>query len=434
MSDGAWATWETTMQRRDLAEPSTGEPAAAAPKRAPDPRQGTLRRRPGDGPLRLGRITLLLIGLACLLLTVTPGGRAATRAALLLPALIGASEPAPLLIAGDPVRHTQTVISSADGPVYLDIYTPTTPTPLIPGAREGLLLIPGVGDNRGVPQLVNLADSLARSGVVAMAMTTNSLINYTLAPETVDAVVQATRALQAYPSVGHGRVGIVGFSAGGSLGVLAAADPRLRGALAFVTSFGGYYDARALLRDLGRRALRTNGRLVPWQPDPVPIQTLASTLAQALSSQDSAILRSGFNTLNGLSLSPADQAQLSPPALAAYHLLVGDQPNRVAANLATLEPVAGPLLSRLSPSAAIEAIATSGAPVYLLHDQSDRYVPFTESRDFAAALTARRAPHQFVAFTIFAHVEVRSGLGVGQEVHDGWALYRVLMAVLAPST
>lgn len=402
-------------------------PASVTALRAPG---GETRRR---GWRSMGvfaaRSVLALALLVSALLSMTPGGRAATRAALLLPALVAATEPAPLLLAGDPIRHTQTVIGSQDGSVYLDIYAPTSPTPAIPGAREGLLLIPGVGDNRSVAQLVNLAQSLARSGAVAMAMTTDTLINYELAPTTIDAVVAATLALQRYPGVGRGHVGIIGFSAGGSLGALAAADPRIRDTLAFALSFGGYYDAPSLLRALGQRALMVDGKLTPWNPDPVPVQTLANTLGQTLTDNDRTLLTSGFNVVNGLELARADQARLSAPAQAAYHLLTGDEPAGVDANLAALPAQAQTLLRTLSPSSVIMRLH---APIYLLHDQSDIFVPFTQSRDFAAALARAGHPHKFVEFSIFAHVEVKSGLGVGQIAHDGWSLYLILLAALAP--
>ncbi len=391
------------------------------------PTQATSGKRRGWRRIAalLARGALALVFSVSLLLSATPTGRAAVRAAALLPALLTGTEAAPLLVAGDPIRHTRNVILSQDGSVYLDIYAPTSPTPPIPGAREGLLLISGVGDNRAVPQFVNLAQSLARSGVVAMTMTTDSLMSYTLVPATIDAVVQATLALQHTPGVAH--VGIVGLSAGGALGALAAADPRIRDTLAFTLSFGGYYDATSMLREMGQRALDVDGKLVAWQPDPVPIQALANTIAQTLPASDRTLLVSGFNTVNGLDLSPADQAQLSPAGQATYHLLIGDQPTQTSANLAALPPAGQALLVSLSPSSVIGQIR---APVYLLHDQSDIYVPFTQSRDFAAALTRLGHAHKFVEFSIFQHVEVKSGLGIGQTLHDGWALYQVLLATL----
>jgi len=402
--------------------PTTSAPTQATAQATSGKRRGWRRIA-----TLLARGALALTFIISLLLSATPTGRAAVRAAVLLPALLTGTEAAPLLVAGDPIRHTRNVILSQDGSVYLDIYAPTSPAPPIPGAREGLLLISGVGDNRAVPQFVNLAQSLARSGVVAMTMTTDSLMSYTLVPATVDAVVQATLALQHTAGVAPAHVGIVGLSAGGALGALAAADPRIRDTLAFTLSFGGYYDATSMLREMGQRALDVDGKLVAWQPDPVPIQALANTIAQTLPANDRTLLVSGFNTINGLDLSPANQAQLSPAGQAAYHLLTGDQPAQTAANLAALPPAGQALLVSLSPSSVVGQIH---APVYLLHDQSDIYVPFTQSRDFAAALTRLGRPHRFVEFSIFQHVEVKSGLGIGQTLHDGWALYQVLLATL----
>ena len=81
-------------------------------------------------------------------------------------------------------------------------------------------------------------------------------------------------------------------------------------------------------------------------------------------------------------LSMSDLAQLSPPAVAAYHLLEGDEPGQVDANIAALSPQMHALFGALSPSAILGQIKT---PVYLLHDRNDQFVPFTQSRDFAAA-------------------------------------------------
>src|SRR5262249_59225405 len=102
------------------------------------------------------RILLVLLFVAGLYLSLFPAGRADLRTTLLLPTLLGASEPAALTAADESVRHTQMIVPAPAGGVYLDVYAPTTPTPLVPGERGGVIMIPGVGDNRAVPQLVNL--------------------------------------------------------------------------------------------------------------------------------------------------------------------------------------------------------------------------------------------------------------------------------------
>ncbi|HKW21385.1 MAG TPA: hypothetical protein VJO13_08425 [Ktedonobacterales bacterium] len=411
------------------------EPAIESPgnAHAPDPRQNAapspLLMRLGTVGRWLARIVLLVAFLLGVGVTVIPQGRGALRAAMLLPALVSASQPSILMFNGDDVRHTSLIVQSQGGPVYLDVYEPAAPTPPIPGAREGVVIIPGVGDNRHEPQLINLAEAMARVGIVAMLMTTDTLIDYELLPKDADAVSQAVLRLQAWPGVGANRVGIVGFSAGGALASLAAAEPQMHGHIAFLTFFGGFFNAESLLADFGRRALNVDGQEQPWHPDPVPLQVLANTVATTLPAQESAILTSAFS--DGVSPLSSDQlAQISPSAQAAYHLLAGDQPDQAEVNVAALSPEMHTLLTALSPSSVVQDIT---APVYLLHDRSDIFVPFTQSRDFNAALDRLGKSHQFVEFSIFQHVEVKSGLGLGPLIGDGLRLYRVVYSLLEPS-
>jgi hypothetical protein len=123
------------------------------------------------------------LALLCVLgasLSVLPGGRAVYRAvyraALLLPAVITTSRTAPLVASAGSVSHTQLTLSSQGGAVFWDVYAPTDPVLVVPGAREGVIIIPGVGDNRPVPDLINLSTALARAGFVLMELTTPTLL------------------------------------------------------------------------------------------------------------------------------------------------------------------------------------------------------------------------------------------------------------------
>ncbi|MGZ3716002.1 MAG: alpha/beta hydrolase family protein [Ktedonobacterales bacterium] len=378
----------------------------------------------------LARILLVLIFVAGAFFSLVPTGRSAARTAVLLPALLGQRAPGILTVADEPIRHTQMSVPSQGGDVYLDVYAPTTPAPPVPGVRQGLILIPGVGDNRTVDQLVNLSSSLAHKGIVVMNMTTQTLIDYDLSAVDSDAVVQTYLALAHWPGVDARRIGIIGFSAGGTLGVLAAADPRIRDTISFITIFGGYYDATTLLRDYGRRALLIDGHLHKWTPDPVPLLVLGNAIADTLPANEASLLRSA-DWSKAAPLDANQVAQLSPPAQAAYHLLTGDEPNAADANIAALSLQMATLLQTLSPSAVITQVRTS---IYLLHDRNDVFVPFTQSRDFAAALTRLGHPHDFAEFDIFAHVEVRTGEGIGPLLRDGVTLFRIINELLLPAS
>jgi pimeloyl-ACP methyl ester carboxylesterase len=370
----------------------------------------------------LARMMLALVFVAGLFFSVIPIGRAATRALYVLPGVISASQSSFMELAAEPIQHIKKTIASSNGPVFLDIYQPGGPPPPIPGAREGVVVIPGVGDSRSDPQLVNFSESMARAGVVVMDMTTQTLLNYALSVKDADAVVQAALALARWPGVGAGRVGIIGFSAGDAPACFAAADARLRDRLAFMALFGGYFNTTDLLRDFGRRALDVDGTLQAWSPQYVPIQVLSDTIEPLLPSFEGQRLVNALAP-GGTPFTPDELATFSTDTLAVYHLLRGDEPGRVDADIAALSPPIHALLDALSPSRVIGQIR---APIYLLHDRSDQYVPFTESRDFAAALARIHHPYDFAEVGIFQHVEVKPGLNILQILGDGASLLRFL--------
>ena len=383
------------------------------------------KRRRGSTTARVLLALLFSVGF---FLSVLPLGRANVRAALLLPTLLMAAEPAPQTLIDEPVSHTQMTISASGGPVYLDVYAPTTPAPLIPGTRGGVIMIPGIGDNRTVPQLINLSQALAHAGLVVMDMTTPTLINYSLSAQDSDGVVQAFNVLAHWPGVSAKRIGLIGFSGGGPIICFAAADPRIRDQVAFIALFGSYFNATSLLRAIGQRAL--TGYVQPWQPNPFPLQVLANVISGTLPPSEGVRLQSAF-TPGGKSLTAKDLAQLSASTSAAYHLLAGDEADRVDANLAALPAQAHALFDELSVNRVIDQIR---APIYLLHDRSDTSIPFTESRAFAAALARIHHPYDLAEFGIFEHVQVRSDLAVGLLFSDGPRLFHVLSEVLLASS
>jgi hypothetical protein len=350
---------------------------------------------------------------------------------MLLPGLVAARQLGPIVANGEPIRHVSLTISSRGGPVYLDVWEPTPSPSPIPGTRQGVLIIAGVGDNRTTEQLVNLTESLARAGLVAMTMTSPTLIDYVLSPAETDATVQAFEALLHWPSVGATRAGILGFSAGNAPASLAAADPRIQRSVSFLTFFGGFYNARDLLADVGRRALLVDGKGQPWQPDPLPLSVLANTIAGTLSAKEGDAIRAAFDLHHPIPLTADQVAQLSSPAAAAYHLLAGDQRDQVQNNLDALSPQMQQLLQQLSPSSVVRQIR---APISLLHDQNDPFVPFTESVNFAAELARLNHPHTLVEFSIFQHTQVRSSLDIGSLLRDGPRLFRAIYASMLPST
>ena len=197
--------------------------------------------------------------------------------------------------------------------------------------------------------------------------------------------------------------------------------------MAWIRCFGGDFNTTTLLRTFGRRALDVNGQSQPWHPQYVPIEVLANTIAPLLPFDEGSRLMNALAP-GGTPLTPDELAQFSPDTVAVYHLLNGDEPAQTDANIASLAAPIRALLDQLSPDRVIGQIR---APIYLLHDRSDEYVPYTESIAFDAALNRLHHAHDFALFGIFQHVEVKSGEGLGPLVGDGAKLFHILYDVLS---
>lgn len=374
---------------------------------------------------RAAQVILAFLLCAGCFLSLFPWGRAVTRTSFLLPALLSASEPAPLAVAGEPVRLKRIILSSATGPVFLDIYEPTTPLPPIPGGREAIIDVAGAGDNRAIPQLVNLSEAFAHEGIVFVTVGTRSLFHYQVSAQDGEAVVQAFELMEHWPGVDPHHIGLLGFSVG-ALGVSSgAADSRIRDRVAFLGIFGGYSDVISLLRTFGKRAQQVDGQVQPWQPTPTPLYVLVSTVSSLLSPAELQILYKAFPSYSkiGPRLTVGQQDQLSSSTAAFYHLLEGDEPSNVERNLVALSPQMKALFSQLSPLSVIGSIR---APVHLLHDRNDPSVPFTQAQEFAEALARIHRPYDLAAYSIFLHTQVRSNLDLGQVLSDGSKLFQVL--------
>jgi hypothetical protein len=79
----------------------------------------------------------------------------------------------------------------------------------------------------------------------------------------------------------------------------------------------------------------------------------------------------------------------------------------------------------------VDGIST---PVYLLHDRHDTLVPFTESVNFASALSSRHHPYEYIEFSIFQHTTVSGSLDIGSVLRDTPRLFAAIHTALTPST
>ena len=150
--------------------------------------------------------------------------------------------------------------------------------------RPAVVLFVGIDTPRDYGPLVRLADGLARGGAVVLVPETPRLLDWRFDALEADSLVVAFEYLAQLPAVDDERIGFAGFSVGGSLALLAAADPRIQDRLAYVHAFGAYADAGELLAAATTQRVPATGE--PWVPDGVTRKVLQLKLLDWVTNED----------------------------------------------------------------------------------------------------------------------------------------------------
>ena len=375
------------------------------------------------------RVALLGLALGLLaLLAGTHPGRTAVRTLFFLPEMFPSTPLRPLTWISAAPRCEELTLPYADTEAIGDLCYPA-------GTEQhgGIVLSLGVHPlDRQDPFLVRLTDGLARTNMAVLRVQSPDLSAGRIVTREVDGLVAAFRALQGRSEVDPARVGLAGFSVGGSMSTVAAADPRIRDDVRLVYSFGGYYDAFAVLGAISDGYVRDGAVERAWTPHPWTVHVFAEQIVGALPEGEerdylTALLQAAHEERDGPDWEPpALPLPLSTVGQMVYDLVVGDGRVDGAALLAALPPATRDTFGQLSPAAHVAGLR---APLFVMHDVGDTLIPYTESRRLVESLPPD-VPRRYDEFHMFEHVYPRDPLAVLGFLPDLARLYGHLYSVL----
>ncbi len=325
------------------------------------------------------------------------------HAASLLVSTASDAPPTPLQLRDPPSVREVVYQTSTGRSAAADLYHPGR------GSRgPAVIVMPGVMRNvRAYPPLVRLADSFARAGYVVLVPEGLDYAHYRVLPDDIDALVAGFKWLARHESVDPARIGFVGLSVGGSLALVAAADSRIAGDVALVAAVGAYADLDVVLQAVTTGYARSNGVLNPFAADPLAWVVVRNTLVGNLpSTQDRALLFELFPgatpALDGAALTRLDTGLLTPAGRAVFDLFLNRDPGAAPDLVSRLRARLPDTLETISPSAHADSLR---APVMLLHDRGDSYVPAGESERLARRLSGQ-VPVRLTILDVLQHVEI----------------------------
>ncbi len=330
----------------------------------------------------------------------------------------------PVTWATDTPIHEQATIRYGDNNQYsmpIDIYRPGDGKP-----HGAMILSPGAPPlEPDDPRLIRLSGDIARAGFVMLVPFSPDLEDEMIYPREVDALVKEFQFLQQQPYVKQDKIGYIGVSVGSPLALMAAADSRINNDVAYVVSFGGYYNATDVLSAVTTDTISYDGTEESWTPDPHSVEVIDEQVINRLA--DGA--DRGLLTAALVDHKPdADKAlwQLTPEGRAAFNLLTNRDPTQVDALVSKLPPEPRQALSDLSLDGKLQGLR---AETFILHDTSDHFVPYTESRRLRDALQGQVKLH-FTEVDIFQHVEPTINRDAHVLITDSMKLYFHLYQIL----
>ena len=277
-----------------------------------------------------------------------------------------------------------------------------------PGGRAGIVLANGIEpEGRRYEPLVELAESLARVGIVVAVPYLVSYAQYRLEPNDVGRLRDTYRYLLDDVGVDPERSGFLGFSAGGSMAFVAAAEPGIGADVGFVALVGPYSDLERVVSFSTTGAYRPGTGIVRFQPEVLVWQVTRNTVLSGLTDRrERAILGQIFGGRSPAP-DPAVLAEypdlvLSEDGRAVFELFTNRDPDTVNGLIGRLPAGSRELLIGLSPASAAPTVE---ARILLMHEAGDPYFPLYESLVLVALMPGQSS---LISTSLVEHAVLRT--------------------------
>ena len=324
-------------------------------------------------------------------------------------------------------QRQQITYDRPDGLGAADIYS-------IPDGqrRAGLLVFLGANAaGRDDPDVVNFGQALARAGFAVMLSWSPTMgERNNVDPAEIDNLAWAFQHLRSQDYVDPARVGMAGFSVGGSFVMVAAANPHIRDNVAFVNSFGGYYDAPDFFRQIASNSkFRAGQPPEPWAIDPLTRRVFVNELIEVVSDPD----ERQFLTRRFVDNAAGDDDAAAPAVWSeqgnlSRRILAGTTPEQAAELFDQMPESFRQGLAAISPSVHLSQVR---AKLLIMHDVGDPLIPVGESRRLVQALRASGRPAaRYTETAIFDHVRPGSSGNLWELAKGAAQLYRHLYGII----
>lgn len=338
------------------------------------------------------------------LLAAWPPSRVTFQTLTLIPSLVEVG-PQPLALAAEPTHRIVHYEAPDGASLPADLWLPASASAESPVGA--IVFVSGVNDQgRAHPSLQRIGGAIARTGAAVFLPELPVFFDTKVDGSEVGRIVAAFDAVSRRPEVDAGRIGIMGVSVGGSLSLIAAADPAIADRVAWVGSFGAYSDLGELIPSVVSHQYRIDDELRDWMPALLVRQMVFGLVtAQVTDGRDHGYLYGAYDHLNNEGIHPLPKADIplrTDIGRAVEALILAETLPEAEAVLAAVPPERLTLLDEISP---LRHVAGIRARVYLMHDTGDRHIPYSHAHELLAAMEDAGVDVRLGEFRLFDHVQ-----------------------------
>ncbi|QQG43019.1 MAG: hypothetical protein HYW45_02290 [Candidatus Daviesbacteria bacterium] len=274
------------------------------------------------------------------------------------------------LITPSPI-HQQIKLETESGKVIGDLFIPSSP-----GSKSAVIVAMGVRtQEKDKPLILKFSQSMARLGYVTFWPRLEVLDKGQSLPEEPTTFVASFKYLESLKEVNKERISYAGFSVGSSTALVAAADPAVADQVHALVFFGGQYNIFEYLENLASKSYEADGQRVEWQ------------VADDARNHAKGLLETKEATHTARIFSTKETGEIKK--------ILSQMPEEEKAKL-----------KRYSPQTVEDQFK---ARLFILHDKSDVYVPFTQSIKLNQAFQDQ--VEELMITDLFEHVQPNRPLG-----------------------
>ena len=377
------------------------------------------------GPLayRIYAVLGLLILAVVVLFTIFPQLTTGFHTALFVTQVLSIPVKPQAWFTQTPVREEIT-FPRANAEGQADVY-------YIPDGKRRAALLVFLGANaagRDDKDVVNFGNALARAGYVPMFSWSPTMgLQNNVDPVEVENLVWAFQHLRELDYVDPARIGMAGFSVGGSFIMVAASDPRIRDDVAFVNAFGAYYDARDFFVQIASNTKRSGDTVEHWDVDRLTRRVFTNELIEvAPTVEERNILTRRF--VDDAAVAQEELDGLAGTAGISRRLLDGTDPAEAER---LLNQMPADFLRDLDGISPRNHIGNYRNRLLIMHDVGDPLIPVGESRRLVETLRSQgRQNMRYTETEIFEHVRPGADLQLWPLVKGASKLYAHMYGIL----